>query len=223
MQPLKDHHSIRLVAAAGLALGVLAGCTGATVISPPALPTVAVSAAKNPEGWHDTIDPAQRPVVLRGRITGVTIERAAPGSTDTIQDTFDAPFRATREDDLLVVADRAHEQRYSLKDLRVVSVVHTDATARRQEIGALLIALSVVPFGIAGYGFYSATQWIGIHEPPGPGPAIAVGSLFTAVGLALAIPGIVLVARDLQDPREEARSPVSLAISPGGAQLRLDF
>jgi hypothetical protein len=212
-------------AAALSGLAALAGCASSiTSISPSELPALAQSAERNPDGWHATQSPERRPIVLKGKITGLVIQRreVVSGEVESRQDTFKAPFQATYGEGSLLVADAEHERRYSTRELTDVRVRHTDQGARDTTGVALLVA-SVAPFGLMAYGISAAVSWADVHEPPGPAPAIAVASLFAAAGLGLAIPGVVLLATRPGDPREGLRTSASFAVGPGSAGLRIAF
>lgn len=208
----------------------LVGCTAQKTaqIAPTALPALAQSDRRAPNGWHETTAEDGDVLTLRGPISRIRVVSEGPDGTKV--ETFVAPFSAYISGPelygvrSLVVTDEDHSESFAPgadTRVRVMVEYHDPVTARNHE-GVYFLAA-----GTPLLGLFTACA---VALADGPDEGAGGGYMFVAgVAVITGITGPILTGRGvhllLTDPEAPKSEPqaVELRVGPTGATLQLTF
>ncbi|UQA55103.1 hypothetical protein [Polyangium aurulentum] len=191
----------------------LCACTSTVRLPATELPALAKATSGRMEEWPTVLTDEGTQKTVMGDIERITIQ--SPRGQAPIH----TPAWAAVDGKWLYVNDPIGRRAFPLEEVSAVVVDYDDVHKPRVALGAVLIGMST-PFVIGG------TTLFFIAAKEAEATPVVYGLLTTGVGLALGIPGIVLVASKPSPPDKRDEATLvrpTIGFTPGGVKFSAEF
>jgi len=201
----------KLACSAGML--ALCACTSTVRIPPAELPALAKATSGRMEEWPTVLTDEGTQKTVMGDIERITIQ--SPRGQAPIY----TPAWAAVDSKWLYVNDPLGRRAFPLEEISAVVVDYDDFQKPRVAVGAVLIGLST-PFLIGGTALFV------IAAKEAEATPVVYGLLTTGIGLAVGIPGIVLVVSQPSPPDKRDMATLvrpTFSFAPGGVRFSTEF